>query len=119
MDDELKINLRQRDNACVVDLIGDLTIAAQGAFDQLYLAIAQTGAHTVVINLAGSEYVTSNGMSVLAGLIVQARREDRRVCLAGLTPHLQKLCRMMGLTSYAEIHNTEEDVLRTAPKSSS
>lgn len=115
MENELKINLRQRDEAYIIDLVGDLTIAAQSTFDQLYLTIAQAGAHTVVINFAGSEYVTSNGMSVLAGLIFQARREDRRVCLVGLTPHLQKLCRMMGLTSYAEIHNTEEDALRTNP----
>jgi anti-anti-sigma factor len=112
MDEEFKISLQQRGNACIIALAGDVTIEAQDALDQVYLAAAQTGAPTtVILDFAGSEYITSNGLALIAQVVFQARNEGRRVCLTGLTPHLQKLCRVIGLANYAEILDSVEDVL--------
>lgn len=115
MSEELTIRLRQSENACILDLAGDVTIAAQDDLNRAYQTAIQAGARTVVINLAGCDYVTSNGLAIITALLTQARREGRRICLVGLTPHLHKLCRMMGLANYAEIYSDEQEALRSRP----
>jgi len=112
MSEELKINLRQLGNAWIIDLIGDVTAAAQGALDQAYQHITQANAQNLIINFAGSDYVASNGLSLIAGMLIQARRDQVQVRLAGLTPHLQKLCKMMGLMHYAEICANIQEALQ-------
>lgn len=116
MGENLTITLRRRENAYILDLVGDVTIAAQDDLDRAYRTAIEAGPQTLVLNLAGCDYVTSNGLAIITALLTQARREGRRVCLIGLTPHLQKLCRMMGLANYAEIYPNEQDALQSHPR---
>lgn len=111
MDRDLAVDWRQRGSASIVDLKGDLTVNAQEALDQAYLAIVQANAPLVIFNLAGVDYATSNGLSLMAHLLVRMRHENRRAGMVGLNPHLRKLCRMMGLAGYAEMYADEEEAL--------
>lgn len=112
MEQELIIHMQQHDNAWIIELTGNVTPIAQDALDQAYQGAVRANASAVVLDFTGVEHVVSSGLSMIAGLLIQAKRDNRRACLVGLSPQMRKMCQMMGLSPYAEMCSTVEEALR-------
>ncbi len=72
MSEEYSITLRQSETAWIMDLVGDITIAAQGTLDQVYAAIVAALGQTLVINFKAVDYITSNGLAIVGSVVFRA-----------------------------------------------
>lgn len=110
---DLKVVARPVPPVVVLDLCGDVTAAAETVLTGVYRSAAEEGARLVVLNLAGTEYINSAGIAVIISLLTEARVQGITLTMCGLNPHYQKIFRMVGLTQYAEVFDSEETALQT------
>lgn len=107
MSQELKVSTRQEPEATVLDLQGDLTALADAELTHAYHAAVASGTANLVLNFVGTEYINSAGIGIIISLLTEARAAGVTLVICGLSPHYQKIFRMVGLTQYAEIFETE------------
>src|SRR5579859_1265257 len=108
MANEVKATLRDAAPMVVIDLRGEVTTFADQAINEAYRTASDQGAHTILLNFSGVDYLNSAGIAIIIGILTEARKLDQRLLVTGLTPHYQKIFRMMGLSQYAPVFDSEE-----------
>ncbi|KPL88104.1 MULTISPECIES: STAS domain-containing protein [Herpetosiphon] len=111
IDDELKVTTRQRDGIWIIDLEGDVTTFAEEAITGAYEGVSKDGAKYIIINSRQSDYINSAGIAILIGVVTEVNRQAQKLAISGLSPHFQKIFRMVGLAQYADIFATEEEAI--------
>ena len=92
----------------VIDLLGEITAFADEAITSAYRAADAQGAHHILFNFAGADYINSAGISILIGILTETRATQQHLLMTGLSPHYRKIFEMMGLSKYAPIFDSEE-----------
>ena len=92
----------------VLDLRGEITTFGDDTIRTAYREATGLNAMHVLLNFAGVDYINSAGISIIIGVMGEARNAGQQVLVTGLTSHYQKVFRMMGLTQFAPIFETEE-----------
>ena len=105
---EVQVTVRDLPPLQVIDLAGAVTGFADAAITGAYRSAADRGARDFLLNFSGVDYVNSAGIAVIIGILIEARKADQRVLVAGLTPHYQKIFNMMGLSDYAPVFESIE-----------
>ncbi|MEF3272905.1 MAG: STAS domain-containing protein [Chloroflexus sp.] len=111
LEDELNVNIRQRDGVAIVDLIGDVTTFAEEKINNAYRQVTAQGYRYILFNFRQNDYINSAGIAILIGIVTEVNQNGQKLAVSGLSPHFQKIFRMVGLAQYAEIYNTEEEAL--------
>lgn len=111
LEDELTVNIRQRDGVAIIDLIGDVTTFAEEKINSAYRQVTAQGARYILLNFRQNDYINSAGIAILIGIVTEVNQNGQKLAVSGLSPHFQKIFRMVGLAQYAEIYQTEEDAL--------
>lgn len=109
--DELKVSVRQRDGIAIIDLEGDVTTFAEEAITSAYRSVTDAGARQIILNFRQSDYINSAGIAILIGIVTEVSRNGQKLCISGLSPHFQKIFRMVGLGQYADICQDEEEAI--------
>jgi anti-anti-sigma factor len=107
---ELRASVRQRGKLAIIDLAGDVTIFAEEVISRAYHEASDGNPTDIALNFAKSEYINSAGIAVIINFVTEAVKSSERIFIVGLTPHFQKIFRMVGLAQYAQILDTEEDI---------
>ena len=114
MDNELKIQQRTPANALVLDLSGDLSKQSEekllGYMD--WEQGLEEGRRHLVLNLTEVSYINSMGIAVLIRIVRALSKAGCQTFAYGVTPHYQKLFRMVGLTEYMLIYPDEYSILQ-------
>jgi anti-anti-sigma factor len=110
MAEEIKTSIRRRDELAIIDLEGDVTIFAEEAISQAYQEASDGNPKNIALNFTGSQYINSAGIAVIINVVTEARKNKQRIFIVGLTPHFQKIFKMVGLAQYAQILDTEEEI---------
>ena len=108
MAQELKATARQIGSITVLDLQGDVTMFAEAELTRAYHLAVDSGARDIVLDFAGTEYINSAGIAIIISLLTEARASGVSLVISGLSSHYQKIFRMVGLTQYADVFDTEE-----------
>ncbi|HEX9924957.1 MAG TPA: STAS domain-containing protein [Anaerolineae bacterium] len=111
MSDEIQVSVRWKDDAAVIDLVGDVTTFAEEAINQAYQSASSDGAINIIFNFRENDYINSAGIAILIGVVTEARKRDQKLLMTGLSAHFQKIFRMVGLTQYADLYSSVEDAL--------
>lgn len=111
MSDDIQVSVRFEESATIIDLAGDVTTFAEEAINKAYQDASSDGAHNIIFNFRGDDYINSAGIAILIGIVTEARKRDQRLLMTGLSNHFQKIFRMVGLTQYAELYASLEDAL--------
>jgi anti-anti-sigma factor len=100
---------RMFQSGIVLTMVGDLTKAAEPMLLEDFDWENGLGDRRryLVLNLTGLHYINSGGMAVLIRLSRSGRKAGYRTFACGVTPHYQKLFRMVGLTEYMMIYPEE------------
>ena len=69
---------------------------------------AGSGTKTILLNLAGSNHITSGGIGVIAACYTSLKSRDGRLVLVGVHPRYQALLNVVGLWDSLEHYDTEE-----------
>jgi anti-anti-sigma factor len=110
MAEELRANVRRQGELAIIDLEGDVTIFAEEAISRAYQEASDDNPTNIALNFTRSEYINSAGIAVIINIVTEARKNSQRIFIVGLTPHFQKIFKMVGLAQYAQILDTEEEV---------
>jgi anti-anti-sigma factor len=108
MANELQATLRPLSPLTVIDLKGEVTTFADEAITTAYQRASEQGAENILFNFSAVDYMNSAGISIIIGVLTEARKADQRLLLTGLTPHYRKIFQMMGLTQYAPVFDNED-----------
>lgn len=111
MAQELKVSTRTVEGATILDLHGDVTMFAESELTRAYHSAIESGARALVLNFTGTDYINSAGIAIIISLLTEARASAVTLVICGLSPHYQKIFRMVGLTQYAEVYETETAAL--------
>ncbi len=108
MAQELKVTVRHSGAVTILDLHGDVTMFAESELTRAYHQAIDDGARALVLNFAGTDYINSAGIAIIISLLTEARTGAVTLVICGLSTHYQKIFRMVGLTQYAEVYDTED-----------
>jgi anti-anti-sigma factor len=112
--DEFRARVRRHDGVAVVDLEGDIDLAAEqrlaGVWDE---ATAVDG--PVVLNFTDVGYINSTGIALVVGLLARARKERRPISACCLSEHYREIFNITRLSDFMGIHPDEESAVSGAP----
>jgi anti-anti-sigma factor len=112
MPEKLEARVRRSNNLAIIHFSGDVTTFAEDVVQNAYREAIRDGGRTVAIDFSACEYINSAGIAAIIGMVTDARRQGRRMLVFGLSPHYQKIFRMVGLADYVEMCATEAEALQ-------
>ncbi len=111
LDPVIDVVSRQRGTVVVIDIKGDVTSFADAKLTEAYRAATKAGAQRLVLNFHHSNYINSAGIAILIRIVTSCDRNGQKLALSGLNDHFQKIFRMVGLSQYADIYQTEDQAV--------
>jgi anti-sigma B factor antagonist len=102
---------RPSDAVAVIDIVGDVTAAAEETLTRAYDEANAAGPRVVALNFTGLDYMNSGGIGLLVTLLVRAQRQRQRVLAYGLSDHYRQIFELTRLDEAVGIHDSEEEAL--------
>jgi anti-anti-sigma factor len=112
--DEFRARVRRRDEVAVVDLEGDIDLAAERALAAAWAEATGTDG-PVVLNFARVGYINSTGIALVVGLLARARQERRPIAACCLSDHYREIFNITRLSDFMGIHPDEQSAVSGAP----
>ena len=110
----LQITTRKFGPVVVVDPVGKLTLSdSRTQLRDLIHVLSHTGHKKFLLNLAGVDYIDSDGMGELVRCYSAVRQRGGEMKLAQLNQRVADLLRITRLNTLFEIYSEEQDALRT------
>lgn len=91
----------------VIRFHGDISSTSTDAVLGTYGRLPAGRSGRLLLDFTQSEYINSSGIALIIQMLIQASKASEKVALFGLTPHFQKVFKMVGITKYAEIYPDE------------
>ncbi len=111
MSDELKVSVRKKEAIAIIDIKGDVTTFADEPLSSVVNTTISEGFRKIIFNFTDVNYINSSGIAILIGIVTGVANKDVVFKVYGLTPHFKKIFRMIGLTQYVKVLNSEEDAI--------
>lgn len=109
---ELAMNVRQAsDTVSIIDIQGGVTAFAENALMDAYTQASTNGAHAIVLNFSGLEYMNSSGIGLLVTFLIRANRQGQRLLAFGLNEHYRHIFELTRLNEAIQIYDTEAEAL--------
>jgi anti-anti-sigma factor len=112
---ELRVMVRQREGAAVMDLVGDVDASAEDTLQQGYDEATARGG-PVVLNFADTDYINSTGIALIVGLLAQARAREIEITACGLSEHYREIFEITRLADFMRIADNEEGAVAGAER---
>lgn len=95
--DGFRVSVQDEAGRPTVVVEGEVDVATAPALrDELYRLIEQ-GSNTIVVDLAGMDFIDSTGLGVFVGALKRSRERGGGVELRGLKPSARKVFEITGL----------------------
>jgi anti-sigma B factor antagonist len=101
------------DNACVLDVGGEITAFAEDALMTAYNE-ACNAVPNVILNFGKLEYMSSSGIGLLVTLLIRAQRQQQRLLACELSEHYRNILELTRLNEAIVIYATEAEALAAA-----
>ena len=109
-----KVRTRLVGRAAILDLEGDLTHEGEAPILRALHDPQVSACPLILLNFAAVGYINSAGISLLVGLLSEIHPSERALLICCLSPHYQKIFRMVGLTGFIRVFETEAAALEWA-----
>jgi anti-sigma B factor antagonist len=107
------MNVRQvSDFTCVIDIIGEITAAAENTLMDAYTRATTAGVRNIILNFSGLDYMNSSGIGLLVTLLIRVNRAKQKLLVYGLTDHYRQIFELTRLNEAIEILPNEADALK-------
>lgn len=100
-----------RPGAAVLEIVGDVTAAAQDVLTEAHEQATVAGATVVVLDFSGMDYMNSGGIGMLVTLLVRAQRHKQQLAAVGLTEHYRQIFELTRLDEAITLHADARDVV--------
>ncbi len=106
-----KINIEQHGAVTLFDIRGDLTSFSEPFLSEAYQNANTQGADKILLKIDKEAYINSGGIAVLIQILAQTKRNNQDIGITGVSDHFKKIFSMVGITKFADIHESVENAL--------
>ncbi len=115
MDEQrLETAMRQAQDACVVDVRGEIDLSTVPVFKDALGAATEKGSH-VIINMTDVTYMDSSGFGTLLSAKKKLRSNGGSIHLVGCNEVIARMLHITRLNTIFNLHASEDDALRSLP----
>ena len=105
------INLEQHGAVTLFDIQGDLTSFSEPFLSEAYQNANTQGANKILLKIDKEAYINSGGIAVLIQILALSKRNNQNIGITGISDHFKKIFGMVGITKFADIHESVENAL--------
>ncbi len=113
-----EITFEHRGDVTLFDIKGDITSFSEPFMSDAYRNASDQGAGKILLKINRDTYINSGGIAVLINLLMLTHKKNQVVGITGVSDHYKKILGMVGVTKFAEIHDTVESALDVMTQSS-
>ena len=106
-----EINLEQRGAVTLFTIRGDLTSFSEPFLSEAYQNANNQGADKILLKIDKEAYINSGGIAALIQILALSKRNNQNIGITGVSDHFKKIFNMVGITKFADIHETVENAL--------
>jgi anti-anti-sigma factor len=106
-----KIAARKAGNVTIVLLDGKIDSPSSVEMEKTINSLIDGGDRYLVVNLAGTEYISSSGLRVMLSSLKRLRKVQGDLKVSCTRPLVQNVFNMAGFTQIFEFYDREEDAL--------
>jgi anti-sigma B factor antagonist len=101
-----------QDEATVIALHGEINAFADGALSAAYAEAEKQNPATVVLDFSDVDYINSTGIALIVSLLGQARKNNRRLAVFGLSDHYVEIFQITRLSDFMSIYPDRQSALK-------
>ena len=106
-----QINFEHHGAVTLLDIQGDITSFSEPFLTEAYQNVNDQGASNILLKIDTDAYINSGGIAVLIQILSQTRQNNQNIGIAGVSAHFKKIFSMVGITKFADIHDTVESAI--------
>ena len=91
----------------ILRFTGDISSTSRDAVVGTYQNLPKDANPKLLLDFTKVEYLNSSGIALVIQVLMEAAKSSQKVHAFGLTPHFQKVFKMVGITKYATLHADE------------
>ena len=111
---EYNIRVHKDNSISTIEILGDFMASAQKDMDAAQQACGDNPS-SILVKFDDVSRINSAGIAILINLVMDSRERGCKVYLSGMSQHFRKIFGMVGLTKYAEIVESVEDIQAEEP----
>jgi anti-anti-sigma factor len=109
MHNKNEITLEKHGAVMLLEIEGDITAFSEPFLNDAYKNANDQGAGKILLKVGQDAYINSGGIAVLIQVLAQTKRNNQTIGITGLSEHFKKIFNMVGITKFANIHNSVEE----------
>jgi len=91
----------------IIRFAGDISSNSKDAVLGTYQKLSKEENKQILLDFSKSEYLNSSGIALVIQIMMEASKSGQTIHVFGLTAHFQKVFKMVGITKYATVHDSE------------
>ncbi len=107
-----EITFELHGDVTLFDIQGDITSFSEPFMNDAYRNASDQGAGKILLKIDRDTYINSGGIAVLINLLTLTHQKNQVVGITGVSDHYKKILKMVGITKFAEIHDSVENALQ-------
>jgi anti-anti-sigma factor len=107
-----------RPRIAVIELHGEINGFAEAALNDAYAKATDQQVETILLNFADVDYINSNGIALIVGLLAKARASHTRLLASGLSEHYIEIFTITRLADFMTIFPDEAIAIQSSDMSS-
>ena len=108
-----EIKLESDGTVTVMEIRGDITAFSEPVFNEAYQKANSQGATKILLKIDEGSYINSGGIAILIQILAQTKKNNQAIGITGISDHFKKIFHMVGITKFAQIHNSLTESLET------
>lgn len=110
--ESLSVRTVAKDGALIVSPLGDVDLTASPTLRQELKKAQATRPQRLIVDLKGVPYMDSSGVATLVEAMQQARRNNTRMVLSGLTDRVRSIFEIARLDTVFSISPSTDDAMK-------
>ena len=108
-----EIKLENHGTVTVMEIQGDITAFSEPFLNEAYQKANAEGATRILLKIDKGSYINSGGIAILIQILAQTKKNNQMIGITGISDHFKKIFHMVGITKFANIHNSLTEALET------
>lgn len=108
MEQQNEIALETIGNITLFDIKGDVTALSEPFLNDAYQKALDQGVSKILLKFKKDAYINSGGIALLIQILAESKKNNQKTTITGLSDHFKKIFNMVGITKFADIHDSVE-----------
>jgi anti-anti-sigma factor len=106
-----EIKLESQGAVTIMEIQGDITAFSEPFLNEAYQQANGQGFTKILLKIGEGSYINSGGIAVLIQILAQTKKNNQVIGITGISDHFKKIFHMVGITKFAQIHNSLAEAL--------